>query len=116
MTVSNTTNENYYSGNGSQTVFQYTFKIFAETDLQVYLGGVLQTTGYSVSDVGNENGGNVTFDTAPVSGTGNVALVRSIPLTQGVDLVQYGRFDAEVIEEALDKAVIQSQQQASLGS
>lgn len=114
MTVSSTTNENFYNGNGSQTVFPYTFKVFAASDMEVYVGGQILTSGYTVSDVGNENGGNVTFDTAPVTGTGNVALVRAIPLTQGVDLVQYGKFDAEVIEEAFDKAAIRAQQQDAL--
>ena len=37
MTVSSTTVKNSYSGNGSTTAFAYTFKIFANTDLQVII-------------------------------------------------------------------------------
>jgi hypothetical protein len=35
MTVSSTTTKVSYSGNGSTTVFAYTFKIFADADLTV---------------------------------------------------------------------------------
>ena len=34
MTVSSTTVKNSYSGNSSTTAFAYTFKIFADTDLE----------------------------------------------------------------------------------
>jgi len=37
MTVSSTTVKNSYSGNSSTTAFAYTFKIFADTDLQVII-------------------------------------------------------------------------------
>ena len=37
MTISSTTVKNSYSGNGSTTAFAYTFKIFANTDLQVII-------------------------------------------------------------------------------
>ena len=43
MTVSNTTNKHYYSGTGSQTSFPYAFKVFAKTDLTVFIDGVLKT-------------------------------------------------------------------------
>ena len=35
MTVSSTTTKNSYSGDGSTTVFAYTFKIFDEDDITV---------------------------------------------------------------------------------
>jgi len=114
VTVSSTTNKQSYNGNGSQSVFAYGFKIFADTDIQVYVGTTLKTlsTHYTLSGVGAAGGGNVTFTTGniPASGTGNVTILRSLALTQGVDLVNYGRFDAEVIESQYDKLVMMVQQ------
>ena len=37
MTVSTTTIKNSYSGNGSTTAFAYTFKVFASTEVKVYI-------------------------------------------------------------------------------
>ena len=37
MTISSTTVKNSYSGDGSTTTFNYTFKIFADSDLQVII-------------------------------------------------------------------------------
>ena len=114
MTVSSTTNKHSYNGNGSQTVFAYTFKIFVAADIKVYLDGVLKTinTHYTLSNVGVTGGGNVTFTSGsvPVSATGNVILLRSLALTQGVDLINYGAFDANIIESAYDKLTMMVQQ------
>ena len=114
MTVSSTTNKHSYNGNGSQTAFAYTFKIFIAADIKVYLDGVLKTinTHYTLSNVGVTGGGNVTFTSGsvPVSATGNVILLRSLALTQGVDLINYGAFDANIIESAYDKLTMMVQQ------
>ena len=114
MTVSSTTNKQSYNGNGSQSVFAYTFKIFAEADVEVYVGTTLKTlsTHYTLSGVGATGGGNVTFTSGniPAAGTGNVTILRSLALTQGVDLINYGKFDAEVVEAQYDKIVMMIQQ------
>ena len=114
MTVASTTNKASYNGNGSQSVFAYTFKIFVDADIKVYVGTTLKTinTHYTLSGVGATGGGNVTFTSGniPAAGTGNVTLLRSLALTQGVDLVNYGRFDAEVVESQYDKLTMMVQQ------
>ena len=114
MTVASTTNKASYNGNGTQSVFAYTFKIFADADIKVYVGTTLKTinTHYTLSGVGATGGGNVTFTSGniPAAGTGNVTLLRSLALTQGVDLVNYGRFDAEVVEAQYDKLTMMVQQ------
>jgi len=46
MTVSSTTVKNSYSGNSSTTVFAYTFKIFADTDLEVIIRSSTGTDDY----------------------------------------------------------------------
>lgn len=123
MTVSSTTTKNSYSGNGSLTVFAYGFKIFDEDDIEVILRNdttgteTVQsiTTNYSVSNVGNANGGNVTFATAPASGI-TIVLRRASPLTQTTDYTPNDPFPAESHEDALDKLTFISQQlQEELG-
>jgi len=111
MTVATTTNRNDYVGNGSQTVFAYTFRIFAASDLQVFVNGVVKTLGsdYTVSGVGGGTGGNVTLTTAPGAGT-KVAIVRAVPYTQETDYVANDPFPAETHEAALDKLTMLVQQ------
>jgi hypothetical protein len=116
MTVSSTTNKVSYSGNGITTVFAYTFKIFADGDLDVYIRSSTGTetlktltTDYTVSNAGVDGGGNVTFVTAPASGE-TVVIQRKLALTQGTDYVENDPFPAESHEEALDRLTFITQQ------
>jgi hypothetical protein len=109
MSVSSTTTKVSYSGDGSQTVFAYTFKIFAAADLRVIeraSNGTetlkTLTTHYTVSGVGTDGGGNVTFGTAPASGV-TVIIKRNLGLTQGTDYIDNDPFPAESHEDALDR-------------
>jgi hypothetical protein len=109
MSVSSTTTKVSYSGDGSQTVFAYTFKIFAAADLRVIeraSNGTetvkTLTTHYTVSGVGTDGGGNVTFTTAPASGV-TVLIKRNLGLTQGTDYIENDPFPAESHEDALDR-------------
>ena len=67
------TTEEKFSGTGSQTVFPFTIEYLATSDLRVFVNNAIQTetTHYSIS------GSNLTFVTAPSSGTGNVKISRS---------------------------------------
>jgi len=109
MSVSSTTTKVSYSGDGSQTVFAYTFKIFANADLRVIeraSNGTetvkTLTTDYTVSGAGTDGGGNVTFVTAPASGV-TVIIKRNLGLTQGTDYIDNDPFPAESHEDALDR-------------
>ena len=74
------TTEEKFNGTGSQTVFPFTIEYLLTSDLQVFVSNILQTetTHYSIS------GTNLTFVTAPASGTGNVRIARST----GIDKAQ----------------------------
>ncbi|BAQ86491.1 hypothetical protein [uncultured Mediterranean phage uvMED] len=119
MTVSSTTNKVSYSGNGSTTVFAYTFKIFADADLKVFIRsstGVetlkTLTTHYTVSNAGNASGGNVTFTTGNTPASGETVVIqRELALTQGTDYVENDPFPAESHEDALDRLTFITQQQ-----
>lgn len=116
MTVSSAVNKVSFNGDGSQTVFAYSFKIFDQDDLTVILrnasgGETTQTisTQYSVSGVGSASGGNVTMVAAPASGE-SLTIIREQPLTQGLDLVANDPFPAASFEDQLDKLTFMVQQ------
>ncbi|MEJ2121571.1 MAG: hypothetical protein P8Z76_12855, partial [Alphaproteobacteria bacterium] len=84
MTISSETNRWAYTGDGANQDFAFTNKIFASSDLSVFVADMLQTesTHYSVSGVGSENGGTVSFLSAPASAA-SVVIVRAVPATIG---------------------------------
>lgn len=112
MTIVTTTNRWAYVGNGITTVFAYTNLIFAASDLKVYLAGVLQGAGFTVSNAGVVSGGNVSFAVPPAAGVA-VVIVRDVPATQEIDYVPNDPFPAETHERGLDKLTILAQQLAS---
>ena len=116
MTVSSATNKVQYNGNGSTTVFAYTFKIFNQNDLTVIVRSAIGTetvktitTHYTVSGVGGSGGGNVTMLTAPASGE-TLTVLREQDLIQELDLVENDPFPAQSLEDALDKLTFMVQQ------
>lgn len=110
MTVPVQTGQNDYTANGVTTVFPYTFRIISQSDLKVYINDILVTIGYTVSGVGNNFGGNVTFSSAPVSGTA-ISLQRMLPVDQQLDLGEYTKFPAEAVERQFDRLAMIDEQQ-----
>lgn len=116
MTLSTTASRTSASGNGSTTSFAFSFKIWAASNLQVYLRDTTSlqdtlqvlNTDYTVDIVSYPNTGNVVFTTAPASGK-TVVIVRVMPITQELDLTASGDFAAENIEAQLDKMVAEIQ-------
>ena len=118
MTISSTTVKNSYSGNGTLTTFNYTFKIFADSDLQVIIRDASAnetvktlTTHYTVTGAGNANGGTIVFTTGNTpSATETVVIRRAVPQTQAIDYIANDPFPAESHEEGLDRAMMAVQQ------
>lgn len=122
MTIATQINKALYAGDGVQTVFPYTFKIFSASDMVVIRRAVdgtetnlTLTTHFTVSGVGSDAGGNVTLvgtQAASPPAVGEKLLVkRVVPLTQNTDWVDNDPFPAAVIENAMDRAVCIAQQQ-----
>lgn len=117
MTVSSATNKLTYTGNGSTTVFPYTFPILDDDEIKVVLVNTTthaatvktKTTHYSVSGVGSSSGGNITMVTAPTSSE-KLILVRNMTGTQEIDYEEYSSFPASTHEEALDRLTMGFQQ------
>lgn len=103
MTVTRETTRWVYNGDGATTTFVYDNVIYAETDLEVFIGGTQQTTGYTVTGVGNPAGGTVVFDTAPPAGTANVILQSAIPQQQVTAIDKVSKLPSEAIETMVDR-------------
>lgn len=104
MTVSANNSRLSYNGNGATVAFAAPY-FLANTDLKVYVGGVLKTltTDYSVSGAGVSSGGTVTFVTAPPTGTGNVVILRDPDQLQATQLPSNDPFPSKAVETAMDK-------------
>lgn len=114
MTISNTTPRDQYTASGSQDTFTYNFEIFDEADIDVYLDGTLKTitTHYTVTGVGNANGGTVVFTSNPTADV-IVTLARTVAPERTVDYQASGSFSSSVVNVDFDRiwAVIQEQQE-----
>lgn len=127
MTVSSTTRQaGPFSGNGVTTAFPFNFKVFAAGDVRVTFTNVagVETTlvldsSYTIalnSNQDNNPGGTVTYPKPGNSlfltlAAGELlTLTGSLSETQPTDLPNLGPFFAEVIENALDRGVILTQQ------
>lgn len=102
-----------FAGDGVQTAFNFIFPFFENGDIKVYVDGVLQSTGYSVSgaaatDDAGLSEGSVTFDAAPAAGA-EVVVLRDIPVKRLSAFSESGEFRARVINAELSKltAVVQ---------
>jgi hypothetical protein len=118
MTISSTTVKNSYSGNGTLDTFNYTFKVFADADLQVIIRDASATetvktltTHYTVTGAGNANGGTIVFTTGNIpTNTETVVIRRASPQTQAIDYIANDPFPAESHEEGLDRSMMAIQQ------
>jgi hypothetical protein len=109
MTLTSTTVKNTHTGDGTTVAFSYGFKVFSETEIAVYVAGVLQTltTHYTLSGVGTSTGGNVTFETgAKPASSASIVFVRVPARTQTTDYTITGTIDPQTVEDALDKATM----------
>ena len=116
MTVASSTNRVDYTGNGSTTVFSFTFRIFAATDLVVTKADadgvetvLTLNTDYTVTGVGSYSGGTVTISPA-LSSDYDLTIQRVLPLTQETDLRNQGQFFAETHEDVFDRMSMINQQ------
>lgn len=108
MTVSAQTTYNQYTANGVTTVFPYQFKILSAGDLQVYVAGVLKVLNvdYSVSGVGIDVGGSVTFLLGAPAASAAVSIIRAMAVKRTTDYQQLGDFLTPVVNPDFDNAIL----------
>lgn len=119
MISSTTRTAGPYSGNGSQTVFPFAFKVFQNSDVLVVqtdaTGNVTNlalTSNYTVAlNVSQDTspGGTVTMVIAPSTGY-LITLTSQVPLLQTTDLTNAGNFYPKAINNSLDYLTILIQQ------
>lgn len=103
MTVPSTYTPNEYYANGATTVFAYGFKVYDSSHVAVLVDGIAltETTDYSISGVGSDGGGNVTFVVAPLNGA-YVQIYRAVPARRDTDYQENGELLASTLNQDLD--------------
>jgi len=119
MTITSLDARDEYTATGGQTVFNYTFKIYSATDLDIYITPVGQdaddaadiTTAYTVDSatIGNEAGGFITLDSGASAGE-LVTIVSSMPYNRTVDYQNSGDFLPDTVNGDNDRQVSQIKQ------
>ena len=121
MTIATTSNKVVGQGNGSTTVFPYSFPIPAAADLVVTYtdangnATVLQPSQYTVSGLGTSTGGTVTYPTvasggSPIASGTSLTIQRILPAQQLTSLQNQSGFYQGVVEGALDYLMMLIQQ------
>lgn len=106
MTIESQGVKDVYTGNGVATTWAYTFPIGAASDIHLYLrtsdGEPVEiTTNFSV----DEEAEQVTYpvDGDPLTSIHELTLIRETEITQELDLINGGPYDADVTEGGFDK-------------
>ena len=118
MTISSLGTKVSLSGNGSNNTFAYNFFVVAESDLEVIIRSSngtetvkSLTTHYTVSGLGSNSGGSITFTSGNTpTDTETVVIRRNTSKTQSTDYVANDPFPAESHEAALDKSMLINQE------
>ncbi len=98
-----------YQADGIVKEFFYNFMIFAAGDLKVYINDILQESGYTITNVGNKEGGSVIFDAAPENAS-IITLVRRLDITRTSEFQEGGELRAKVLNREFDYQVACLQQ------
>lgn len=106
---------NEYTGNGVTTLFAYEFQLLAASDLVVTVGGApIGPSDYTLTGVGNQAGGTVTFDTPPANGA-QVLLAREMTLARETDYQEQGDLLADTVNNDFNRLWLALQEFASGG-
>ena len=111
-----------YTGNGVSTAFAFSFKVFAQADVDVVFANAagVETTlvldsDYSVTLNGDQDtspGGTVTYPISgsPMAAPNKIAIIGGTDYTQTAALPTGGAYNAVVVERALDRLAVMAQQ------
>lgn len=113
-----------YTGNDSTTLFAYNFRILKSSDIKVKKITIstgaevilTETTDYTVSGVGDESGGDVSYPVsgAPLTTDEQILIYSDTARTQTTDFKNQGAFYADIHEDAFDRAVRMIQEMQDL--
>ena len=122
MTITTNDDRDEYTATAGQTVFNYTFKIYSTTDLNVYQTPAVRSfddaadiiTGYTVSGVGSSSGGTITLNTGAAAGD-RITIVSAIPSSRTTDYQNNGDFTPATVNDDFDRAVSLIKQAEGIG-
>jgi hypothetical protein len=117
MTVADNTSRDQYTATSGQTVFPYTFEIFNKDDVVVVQNSTTLSEGtdYTVSGVGNNNGGNITFTSGATAGD-TITLYRDMAYERTTDYQTSGDFLAAEVNADFDRLWLAVQQNEEVDS
>lgn len=98
-----------YIADGITKSFSFVFPIFSDQDMDVYIDDTLIKSGYSITGVGTNEGGEVIFNTAPKNGK-SITLLRNLEIKRTSDFQESGAFRAKAINYELDYQIACLQQ------
>jgi hypothetical protein len=103
-----------YTATASQTVFPYPFEILDEDDITVVQNSTTlsKTTHYTVSGVGSDTGGNITFVTGATSGD-VITIYRSMALSRVTNYQANAAFLESEVDADFDRLWMAMQQNES---
>lgn len=114
MTITANPVRNQYTAAPNQTVFNYTYKIYSDNDLNVYVTPAGQApndsadliTSYTVDPgtIGNQGGGFITLDTGANSGD-IITIASAIQYDRETDYQTNGDFSPETVNGDIDRVV-----------
>lgn len=108
---------NQYIADGTQVHFDYHYLILLADDIDVYVTPSHQepaktdliTTGFSVTNMGHEDGGEVNFDKAPVANA-IITLIRNVKPELHTAFKNARNFSGEALDNALQRLLLLIQQ------
>ena len=111
MTVADNTSRNQYTATSGQTVFAYTFEIVDKDHIVVLQNGTALSEGtdYTVSNVGNDNGGNITL-TSGATADDIMTLYRDMPYSRDQNYTNSGDFLASEVNNYFDNLWLAGEQ------
>jgi len=111
MTVADNTSRDQYTATSGQTVFTYTFEIFSKDDVVVIKNTttLIEGTNYTVTGVGNENGGSIVLTAGATTGD-IITVYRDMPLERNSDYQTSGDFLASEVNNDFDRLWLAAQQ------
>jgi len=99
-----------YVADGTSTIYEFPFAIFSASDIDVYFGSIKQNSStYTVSGVRSSNGGSITFETAPETGT-IITILRNLSVERATDFQEGGALRADTLNDELDYQIACQQQ------
>mgnify|MGYP003650535617 CR=1 FL=1 len=119
MTVTLTTRRAKITGNGSTTVFPFSFRVLADADIKVYLitiatgaSVLVSSVAYTLAINSGGVGGSVTYPLTglPISSATLLMIVRETALTQPISYVNQSKYYADTVMQSFDRLTLQVQE------